>query len=66
MDVTGDRDRLKRDCAANPDWAIGSGNKLDSGSSPGVKPTTYRHLVPRLSLSGAVPPLPYMPSWHGA
>ena len=34
---------------------------------PLVKPmTTHLHLVQRLSTRGAMPPLLYMPSWHGA
>jgi hypothetical protein len=32
---------------------------------PGHKLTTYLHIVPRLRMSGAIPLLPYMPSWHG-
>lgn len=30
-----------------------------------VRVTTYLHLVLRLRMSGAIPPLPNMPSWHG-
>jgi hypothetical protein len=28
--------------------------------------TAHLHLVPRLSIDGAIPPLTHMPSWHGA
>jgi len=33
-------------------------------SSQDVKPTTQLHLVHGLRLSGTIPPLPHMPSWH--
>lgn len=32
----------------------------------GAKPTTHFQTRPRLEVSGAVPPLAYMPSWNGA
>jgi len=28
--------------------------------------TTYIHLLPRLRIYGAIPPLPITSSWHGA
>jgi hypothetical protein len=31
-----------------------------------MKLTTHLHLVPRSTVLGAIPPLPSMPSWHGA
>ena len=31
----------------------------------GVNVTTPLHLMPRLRMSGAIPPLPYRPSWRG-
>jgi hypothetical protein len=35
-------------------------------SCRGVKLTTQHHLVPRLGMCGAIPPLPYTVSWRGA
>jgi hypothetical protein len=35
-------------------------------SDRGVKLTTYRHLVPRLKMCGAIPPLSHTSAWHGA
>jgi len=36
------------------------------GSFLGVKPTTCLHLMLRLQLQGAIPPLSYTSSWYGA
>jgi len=38
-----------------------------NGDSPGVKrpERDYSHLVPRLRMRGAVPPLPHTSSWRG-
>jgi len=36
------------------------------GSFLGIKPTTCLHLMLRLQLQGAIPPLPYTPSWYSA
>jgi len=32
----------------------------------GTKLATHLHLVQRLIMCGAIPPLPHMSSWHGA
>jgi len=32
---------------------------------PGLRMTTYLHLVPRLRMWGAIPPLPHTSSWCG-
>jgi len=26
--------------------------------------TTHLHLVPKLRMTGSIPPLPHVPSWH--
>jgi len=31
---------------------------------PGIKMTHYLHLMLTLRMSGGIPPLSYMPSWH--
>jgi len=45
-------------------WVLGVLPWEQSGQ--GVKPTTLLHIVLRLRILGAIPPLLYMSSWHGA
>jgi len=46
---------------------MGTGGSYLSGKEAGdVKPTARLHLVPRLRMHGAIPPLPNTSSWHGA
>jgi len=42
------------------------GSFARSKSSQGTKLTTHHHLVLRLRMHAAIPPVPKMPSWNGA
>jgi len=60
-------------CPKRPEWLWGSTSLLFNGyrvisrgqNAQGERLTIHFHLVPRLGISGAIPPLPYMPSWRG-
>jgi len=46
-------------------YSIGTRAASRGLSGRGVELTINLHLVPRLRMSGAIPLLPYMPSWRG-
>jgi len=59
---------------SSPSWLWGPSSLLSSGYQslfPEVKWPWHEadhsfHLVPRLKICGAIPPVPHMSSWHGA
>jgi hypothetical protein len=62
--VTASRPALGAHTTSYPMCARGSFPRKSSGRV--VKLTTHLHLMPRLRMRGAVPPLPHTSSWRGA
>jgi len=54
----------RRRGAHQSSYSMPTGGSFVGVKREGMKLFTHRHVMPRIGINGAVPPLSNMPSWH--